>query len=115
MVFVRILLAVLLVGLACSPASAFGRRGRGGGYSTGGGSVPAGCSNATAAGVAGIMARLGQVGHWGGNPGYEGCGCGSSQAAAYAICCYANSGMTTVDVGYAQSANGMWYCCRRYR
>jgi hypothetical protein len=69
----------------------------------------------TAQGVANIMASYNQVGHWGGNPGYEGCGCGATPAAAYSICCYGNSGMATVDVGYAQSANGMWYCCRRYR
>lgn len=72
-------------------------------------------STATAQGVANIMAARNQVGHWGGNPGYEGCGCGPTPQAAYAICCYANSGMATVDVGYARSASGMWYCCRRYR
>ncbi len=72
-------------------------------------------STATAQGVANIMAAYNRVGHWGGNPGYEGCGCGATPQAAYATCCYANSGMATVDVGYAQSANGMWYCCRRYR
>lgn len=72
-------------------------------------------STATAQGVANIMASRNQVGHWGGNPGYEGCGCGATPAAAYAICCYGNSGMATVDVGYAQASNGMWYCCRRYR
>ena len=69
----------------------------------------------TAQGVAAIMARSGRVGHFGGNPGYEGCGCGSSQQSAYNSCCYSNSGMATVDVGYAQGSNGMWYCCRRYR
>ncbi len=72
-------------------------------------------STATAQGVANLMAAYGRVGHFGGNPGYEGCGCGATPAAAYAICCYANSGMATVDVGYAQGTNGMWYCCRRYR
>lgn len=70
--------------------------------------------NATAAGVARIMARLQRVGHFGGNPGYEGCGSGSTAAAAYANCCFANSGMRTVDYGIAQGANGMFYCCRRY-
>lgn len=68
----------------------------------------------TAQGVAELMARHGRVGHFGGNPGYEGCGSGSSPQAAYSICCYGNSGMETVDVGYAQGSNGMWYCCRRY-
>jgi hypothetical protein len=72
-------------------------------------------STATAQGVANLMAANNRVGHWGGNPGYEGCGSGVTPAAAYAVCCYANSGMATVDVGYAQSASGMWYCCRRYR
>ena len=61
------------------------------------------------------MASRGYVGHFGGNPGYEGCGMASTKQGAYGICCYANSGMATVDVGYAQGANGMWYCCRRYR
>ncbi len=72
-------------------------------------------STSTAQGVANIMASTGRVGHWGGNRGYEGCGMGATPAAAYSICCYANSGMATVDVGYARGANGMWYCCRRYR
>jgi hypothetical protein len=72
-------------------------------------------STSTAQGVANLMAANNRVGHWGGNPGYEGCGCGATPAAAYAICCYGNSGMATVDVGYAQASNGMWYCCRRYR
>lgn len=69
----------------------------------------------TAQGVANIMASRNMVGHFGGNPGYEGCGMGATKEAAYGICCYGNSGMATVDVGYAQSSNGMWYCCRRYR
>ncbi len=76
---------------------------------------PVSYSTATAQGVANLMASYNRVGHWGGNPGYEGCGCGATQQAAYNICCYGNSGMATVDVGYAQGANGMWYCCRRYR
>ena len=72
-------------------------------------------STRTAQGVANLMAANNRVGHWGGNPGYEGCGCGATPQAAYSICCYGNSGMATVDVGYARSASGMWYCCRRYR
>jgi hypothetical protein len=75
----------------------------------------AGFSTATAQGVANIMAARGVVGHFGGNPGYEGCGMAGSPQAAYNICCYGNSGMATVDVGYAQGANGLWYCCWRYR
>jgi hypothetical protein len=72
-------------------------------------------STSTAQGVANLMASYNRVGHFGGNPGYEGCGCGATPQAAYSICCYGNSGMATVDVGYAKSASGMWYCCRRYR
>lgn len=77
--------------------------------------IPAGCTNRTAQGVAEIMAKLRCVGHFGGNPGYEGCGSGSTAAAAYANCCYANSGMRTVDHGVAQGPDGMFYCCRRYQ
>ena|SRR5688500_6672131 len=77
--------------------------------------TPVSYSTATAQGVANIMAARGVVGHFGGNPGYEGCGMGVSPQAAYNICCYANSGMRTVDVGYARGRNGMWYCCRWYR
>lgn len=71
--------------------------------------------NSSAQGVAETMARLNRVGHFGGHqPYYEGCGSGFSREGAYNNCCYANSGMHTVDVGYAQGSNGMWYCCRRY-
>lgn len=72
-------------------------------------------SNSTAQGVAETMANKGYVGHFGGNSGYEGCGSGFSPQQAYNNCCYSNSGMTTVDVGYAQGKDGKWYCCRRYR
>ncbi len=78
-------------------------------------SVSVTAETATAQGVANIMARLGRVGHFGGHRWYEGCGSGPSPQAAYNICCYANSGLKTYDVGYAQGRNGMWYCCRRYR
>jgi hypothetical protein len=74
-----------------------------------------GANNSTAQGVAEMMAQRNSVGHFGGNSGYEGCGSGSSPDAAYRNCCFANSGMTTVDVGYAQGRNGQWFCCRRYR
>lgn len=77
-------------------------------------SVPAGCSNATAQGVAECMARTETVAHFGGNSGYEGCGSGSTPNAAYNNTCYANSGMTTVDSGVAQGKSGRWYCCRRF-
>src|SRR5947209_8521650 len=73
-------------------------------YST---ATTASYSTATAQGVANLMASYNRVGHFGGNPGYEGCGCGATPQAAYSICCYGNSGMATVDVGYAQGSNGM--------
>lgn len=69
----------------------------------------------TAQGVANIMARQNAVGHFGGNSGYEGCGMADTPEKAYNMCCYANSGLTTIDVGYAQGSNGMWFCCRRYQ
>lgn len=108
----------LLVACLCSAAEARifgGRVFNGGGLSSLHFGVPAGMSNATAQGVAEIMAKLGRVGHCGGNRGYEGCGMASTKQGAYNICCYANSGMRTIDVGYAQGSNGMWYCCRRYQ
>lgn len=106
-----ILLWLLLLGVGM--AQARGRRAmRGTGYSYSG--VDYAPENRTAQGIANIMARLRVVGHFGGNPGYEGCGMSSTREGAYAICCFANSGMRTVDVGYAQDENGMWYCCRRY-
>ncbi len=112
----NLLLGLVIVCCAGSVSEAriFGRGGGGFGSSLHFG-VPAGMSNATAQGVADIMARLGRVGHCGGNKGYEGCGMAGTKAGAYAICCYANSGMRTIDVGYAQGSNGMWFCCRRYQ
>jgi len=71
-------------------------------------------NNSTAQGVAEIMASRNTVGHFGGNSGYEGCGSGSTPQQAYNNCCFSNSGMITVDVGYAQGKNGRWFCCRRY-
>ncbi len=71
--------------------------------------------NRDAQGVANMMAARNYVGHFGGNPGYEGCGMAGSPQAAYNICCYSTSGMRDADVGYAKGRNGMWFCCRRYR
>jgi hypothetical protein len=72
-------------------------------------------ANATAQAVAETMARLGKVGHFGGNPySYEGCAMATTREGAYRNCCYSNSGMKTMDVGYAQDSRGRWYCCRRY-
>jgi len=71
--------------------------------------------NASAQGVANTMAERNYVSHFGGHGGmYEGCGSGWTKEQAYNNCCYSNSGMTVVDVGYACGKNGMWYCCKRY-
>lgn len=71
--------------------------------------------NRDAQGVANMMAARNYVGHFGGNPGYEGCGMAGSPQAAYNICCYSTSGMRDADVGFARGRNGMWFCCRRYK
>lgn len=71
--------------------------------------------NRDAQGVANMMAARNYVGHFGGNPGYEGCGMASTRDGAYRICCYSTSGMRDADVGFARGRNGMWFCCRRYR
>jgi len=77
--------------------------------------VVAQSSTSTAQGVAEICARRGRLQHMGGNPyQYEGLGMASTREGAYRACCYANSGMKTMDVGYAQDSRGRWYCCRRY-
>ena len=71
--------------------------------------------NTSAQGVANTMASRNYVSHFGGHHNtYEGCGSGWTQDKAYNNCCYSNSGMHVVDVGYAQSKHGMWYCCKRY-
>ena len=71
--------------------------------------------NTSAQGVANTMASRNCVSHFGGHYNtYEGCGSGWTQNEAYNNCCYSNSGMSVVDVGYAQSKHGMWYCCKRY-
>ena len=108
----NVIVAFAVLALFCTPAFAKPRRSY---TSYSSSSQVSSGETSSAQGVANIMARTGRVGHWGGNSGYEGCGSGSSPDAAYRNCCYANSNMATVDVGYAQGNNGQWYCCRRYR
>ena len=116
MICVRKLLVFAVVVSLSSSLFAFGGRRHRNNYSAPSVSVSVETGEtATAQGIANIMARCGSVGHWGGNRGYEGCGMGTTKEAAYSICCYGNSGMATIDVGYAQGRNGMWFCCRRYR
>lgn len=108
--FQLLTVSFLLGSMAIVPSEVFARRRRGGAFA----GVPAGCSNKTAQDVANCCAADGRLAHRGGNPGYEGLGMAGSPEAAYRNCCYANSGMKTVDVGYAQMKNGQWVCCRRY-
>jgi hypothetical protein len=68
---------------------------------------------ASAQAAAEHMARIGRIGHFGGNPGYEGVGAGSTPQAAEMNCCYRGR-MTPREVGIAQGANGMYYACCRY-
>jgi hypothetical protein len=72
-------------------------------------------TTATAQGVASIMAREGHMRHMGGNPyPYEGVGMGSTPNQALNNCCYAGQ-RPVADEGVAQSPNGKWFACRRYR
>ena len=106
----RLLLALVLFSLA-QPAYAWPRSRR----SSSTYSAPVGADNSTAQGVAEACARMGRLSHMGGHHGHEGLGMSSTREGAYRSCCFATSGMADADVGYAQGANGMWYCCRRYR
>ena len=109
-VFAKIAGVVLLALAITGVAEARPRRGYSYSYS----SVPAGGETSTAQGVAEIQARLGRVGHFGGNRGYEGCGSGPTPEAALRSCCYSNSGMIVVDKGVARGRGGQWYACKRY-
>jgi len=107
----RLLIVLVLFSLA-EPAYAWPRSRR---SSSSTYSAPAGADNSTAQGVAEACARMGRLSHMGGNVGHEGLGMSSTREGAYRSCCFANSGMADADVGYAQTAGGMWICCRRYR
>lgn len=67
----------------------------------------------TAQGVANHMASILRIGHFGGNSGYEGCGCGATPYQAEMNCCFRQR-MTPREVGIARGANGMYYACCRY-
>ena len=72
-------------------------------------------ATATAQGVASMMARMGRIGHFGGNPySYEGTGMGSTPEQALNSCCYSRSGLRVADQGVAQGKNGKFYACKRY-
>jgi hypothetical protein len=110
----RLLLVLALLSLA-EPAHAWPRGRRSSGYSTTY-SSPAAGNTSTAQGVAEACARMGRLQHLGGNGSMmEGLGMSSTREGAYRSCCFANAGLQDADVGYAQTASGMWICCRRYR
>lgn len=112
----KFLLGMILLGLFCGnvcEAKVFGRR-----KSTGSSYGNAnGVDTSCAQGIANAMALRNWVGHFGlGGTGlFEGCAMASTKQAAYNNCCFSRSNMKTVDVGYAQGKNGMWFCCRRYQ
>ena len=108
-----LMFATLFMGTVCE-AKVFGRRSRSS-YSS---SNSSGVDTSCAQGVAEGMAKRNWVGHFGlGGTGlFEGCASGKTKEYAYNHCCFANDrSLKTVDVGYAQSKNGTWYCCRRYK
>ena len=106
-----LILGVVFCCLLSSESSAIGRRrSSGSSYAA----APAGGDTSTAQGVAEIQARLGRVGHFGGNRGFEGCGSGPTPESALANCCYSNSGMAVVDQGTAYG-HGRYFACKRYR
>ncbi len=68
---------------------------------------------ATAQGAANHMASILRIGHFGGNPGYEGVGCGATPYQAEMNCCFRHK-WTPREVGIARGSNGMYYACCRY-
>ena len=67
----------------------------------------------TAQHAANYMASLCRIGHFGGNSGYEGVGCGVTPHQAEMNCCFRHK-WAPREVGIAQGANGMFYACCRY-
>ncbi len=93
------------------PFGLISRRGGGNyGQQTGG---QGGGGFATAQDAAWHMARIGRIGHFGGNRGYEGVGSGATPQAAEMNCCYRRQWQPR-EVGLAQGANGTWFACCRY-
>ena len=99
------------------PFGLVGRRGNNGGQAAQQAQGPvrtvAAETFASAQGVANHMASILRIGHFGGNRGYEGCGCGATPQAAEMNCCFRNRWQPR-EVGLAQGRNGMWYACCRY-
>ena len=92
------------------PFGVFGRRGGGNSSQQTGGQAG---GFATAQDAANYMSRIGRIGHFGGNSGYEGVGAGSTAYQAEMNCCFRNRWQPR-EVGLAQGANGFWFACCRY-
>lgn len=68
----------------------------------------------TAQGVANYLARIGRIGHFGGNPyPAEGVGMGATADQAIRNCCFYGR-RRIADQGVAQGSNGWFYACCRY-
>lgn len=68
----------------------------------------------TAQGVANYLARIGRIGHFGGNPyPAEGVGMGATADQAIRNCCFYGR-RRIADQGVAQGAGGWWFACCRY-
>lgn len=93
-------------------AGPFGLIGRRGNSSQGGGQASYG-GFSSAQEAANHMARILRIGHFGGNPGYEGVGMGATPQAAEWSCCFRHK-WAPREVGLARGANGMWFACCRY-
>ena len=109
MIRVALILMILAVPVQAGPFGLFSRRGGG----SGGSQATTGGGFATAQDAANHMARIGRIGHFGGNSGYEGVGMGSTPDQAMRNCCYFGR-FAIRDHGCAQGANGMWFACNRY-
>jgi hypothetical protein len=109
--------AVLSSTVTAGPFGLFARRGQVGGQpsqqSQGPVRTVAHGALSTAQGAANYMASLCRIGHFGGNSGYEGVGCGATPQAAEMNCCFRHK-WNPREVGIAQGANGLWYACCRY-
>lgn len=106
-----VLMAIVSGSTFAGPFGLFSRRGGSNG-NNGGQAVPS-AEFSSAQGVANHMARILRIGHFGGNSGYEGVGCGSTPYQAEMNCCYRNRWQPR-EVGLAQGSNGMWFACCRY-
>ncbi len=107
--------AAITSSVCAGPFGLFGRQRVNGGQPVQAGPVRTAAYGtfSTAQGVANHMANILRIGHFGGNSGYEGVGCGATPHQAEMNCCFRQR-MQPREVGIAQGANGMFYACCRY-